>query len=197
LSPEWLVECLKHKRLSEEMGFEVEVEIPKKLSTATSKLDEEEKKDKVVKLEDIMEDVYAVKFGKANKKRTYVDLEGDHESSTFKRAATEASKPSQSHLTYRSKSYKDGEEILSEDSYLFQWKPDYIARNEEFWDSKAGNFACAKGSSGLAYKNMGKKIEGKDDVVMTEAPVDGADSKEEENKGAPTKQKPMNEEVVK
>jgi hypothetical protein len=33
-----------------------------------------------------------------------------------------------SQLTYRSKSFKDGEEILSEDSYLFQWKPDYITK---------------------------------------------------------------------
>jgi hypothetical protein len=34
-----------------------------------------------------------------------------------------------SQLTYRSKSFNEnGDEILSEDSYLFQWKPDYITR---------------------------------------------------------------------
>lgn len=128
ISPEWLVECLKEKRIVEEAHFIVDISIPKKLlnSSATSKVDEEEKKDRVVKLEDIMEDVYAVKFGKerAGKKRPYLEMANETEdkgvkkkSQTLSEAPTKSK--AESHLSYRSKSFKDGEEVLSEDSYLF------------------------------------------------------------------------------
>ena len=42
----------------------------------------------------------------------------------------------------KSKHYVDGEEVLSEDSYLFKWKPDFIEKNEKYWDDKKENFAC-------------------------------------------------------
>ena len=126
--------------------------VPKKIAASSSKADEEEKKDRVVKLEDIMDDVYAVKFGK---KRSHIDMENES-GPGVKKAASLSEAPTKiapgSQMTHRSKSFKDGEEILSEDSYLFQWKPDYIAKNEKYWDSKVEKFACAKGSSGLAYK---------------------------------------------
>lgn len=170
LSPEWLVASLKANKAVPLEGYLVDVNVPKKLA-ASSKADEEEKKDRVVKLEDIMEDVYAVKFGK---KRSHIDME--KESGLNKKAVTEA--PTKiapgSQMTHRSKSFKDGEEILSEDSYIFQWKPDYIAKNEKYWDSKAEKFACAKGSSGLAYKKE----------------EEDAEMKEEEKKA------PMNKQVV-
>ena len=122
-----------------------------------------------------MEDVYAMKFGK---KRSVAEMENESKvlkkSQSIGDAPTKRSKISESQLTHRSKSFKDGEEILSEDSYLFQWKPDFIAKNEKFWDSKVDKFACAKGSSGLAYKK-----------------------KDEEMKDEEEAKKPMNEQVVK
>jgi hypothetical protein len=75
-------------------------------------------------------------------------------------------------VSFRSKSFKDGEEILSEDSYLFQFKPEYISRQENYWDQRQERFACAKGSSGLSYKKA---------------------AREEDN----NKRKPLNEEIVK
>ena len=128
------------------------------VSNKTSKVDEEEKKDQVVRLEDIMDLVYEMKFGKQGKKRSFYDMEGGPSSkNVLKRSNTdllndEEKSHNQSQLSYRSKSYKDGEEVLSEDSYLFQWKPDYIQRNESYWDSKQERFACVKGSSGLGYR---------------------------------------------
>jgi len=121
LSPEWLVESIKAKKRVPISTHTVEVSIPKKLqSSASSKLDEEEKKDKVVKLEDIMEDVYAMKFGK---KRSVAEMENESKvlkkSQSIGDAPTKRSKISESQLTHRSKSFKEGEEILSEDSYLF------------------------------------------------------------------------------
>ena len=53
-----------------------------------------------------------------------------------------------SQMTYRSKSFKDGEELLSEDSYLFQWKPDYIAKQEQYIDRRKDRFVCVQGSTG-------------------------------------------------
>lgn len=86
-----------------------------------------------------MEDVYSMKFGK---KRGANEITGE-EVNKLKRNLTQAETQdskghhaTQSQLTFRSKSFKDGEEVLSEDSYLFQWKPDYIARNEKYWDKK-------------------------------------------------------------
>ena len=121
LSPEWLVESIKAKKRVPISTHTVEVSIPKKLqSSASSKFDEEEKKDKVVKLEDIMEDVYAMKFGK---KRSVAEMENESKvlkkSQSIGDAPTKRSKISESQLTHRSKSFKEGEEILSEDSYLF------------------------------------------------------------------------------
>ena len=82
--------------------------------------EEEEKLDQVVKLEDIMNDIYKMKFH-SKKKRSH--MEDDEPSEK----ASQSEKSSQ--MTYRSKSFnKDGDEVFSEDSYLFQWKPDYIAR---------------------------------------------------------------------
>jgi len=52
-----------------------------------------------------------------------------------------------SHRSFRSKYYKDGEEVFSEDSYLFQWKPQYITNKEEYWDKKKNMFACSRGST--------------------------------------------------
>ena len=55
----------------------VEVTFPKRMASS-AKYDEEEKRDKIVRLEDIMGDIYAMKFGKKGdaktslgKKRTY------------------------------------------------------------------------------------------------------------------------------
>jgi hypothetical protein len=95
------------------------------------KSEEEESKDTVVKLEDIIGDIYSLKFGKhagkadKSKKRPY---EEDHQHSQLNDEAETKQSGGGSQLTYRSKSFKDGEELLSEDSFLFQWKPDYIAK---------------------------------------------------------------------
>lgn len=37
--------------------------------------------------------------------------------------------------------------MFSENSYLFNWKPDYITKNETYWDSKKNMFACSRGST--------------------------------------------------
>jgi hypothetical protein len=47
----------------------------------------------------------------------------------------------------RSKRYEDGEEVWSEDSYLFKWKPDYIANKENYWDKKKDKFAVSRGAT--------------------------------------------------
>ena len=119
-----------------------------------------------------MDDVYQMKFKDSNNKKRPYPQEFDQKTKkglTMKDRSLKSGgddlKTSTSHLSYRSKSFKDGEEVLSEDSYLFQWKPDYIQKNEKYWDKKMHNFACAKGSSGLAYKNQGPK-DHKEDVDM-------------------------------
>lgn len=108
--------------------YRIDVSYPKRqVSGGSDKSHEEEKRDKVVGLEDIMEDVYKAKFGgKESKKRSLRDQEQDM----------------MTQHTFRSKSFKDGEEVMSEDSYLFQWKPDYITRQENYWDDKKDRFAC-------------------------------------------------------
>lgn len=92
--------------------------------------------DQVVQLEDIMNDIYKMKF--QSKKRPKFN-EDDDDDSSEKPPQSEKS----SQLTYRSKSFnKDGDEVFSEDSYLFQWKPDYIARQEKYIDARQDRFAC-------------------------------------------------------
>lgn len=86
--------------------------------------------DHVVQLEDIMNDIYKLKF--QSKKRPHMNDDDEH----FENSSEKPSEKS-SQLTYRSKSFnKDGDEILSEDSYLFQWKPDYIARQAKYIDAR-------------------------------------------------------------
>jgi hypothetical protein len=79
ISPDWLSECLKQRCIIEKGEFMVDIELPKKQITERSGGsggDEEEKNDKVVRLEDILEDVYAMKFGRKKpgaKKRNMID----------------------------------------------------------------------------------------------------------------------------
>ena len=62
LSADWLSECLKSKTLKDTADYIVPVTYPQRLSSFKS--EEEESKDTVVKLEDIIGDIYSLKFGK-------------------------------------------------------------------------------------------------------------------------------------
>ena len=68
LSPDWLTECFKQAKLIEDKApYTVDISIPKRM---TKSVDREEEKDKVVRLNEIMEDVYSLKFKSGNKKRS-------------------------------------------------------------------------------------------------------------------------------
>jgi hypothetical protein len=66
VSPDWLSDSLKTKTLVPHEDYLVTLHFPLMLlpkdSMKSGKTDEEEKKDTVVRLEDIMHDIYALKF---------------------------------------------------------------------------------------------------------------------------------------
>ena len=64
----------------------------------------------------------------------------------------------------KSKYYVDGEEMFSEDSYLFKWKPGFInQKNEEYWDSQKDKFACSRSGTLKKTNEENKEEEDKDE----------------------------------
>ena len=42
--------------------------------------------------------------------------------------------------------FSNGQEMISDNTSLHQWKPDYNLRREEYWDRVMMKFSCARGS---------------------------------------------------
>lgn len=154
VSPEWLTDCFKANALVDSSKHQLEVSKPKRSS---SKSNEEEKKDIVVSLDDIIGDVYDIKFGNKKRRNPPKDMkdnaEDDDESDSFVEGKRKIkNKTIENELKtmksdIKSKHYIDGEEVFSEDSYLFKWKPDFIEKKESFWDTKKDKFACNRSST--------------------------------------------------
>ncbi|CDW73148.1 helix-hairpin-helix motif family protein [Stylonychia lemnae] len=193
LTPDYLSECLRQRIFIEDFEkFEIKLDLPKiqtqikrfNSGVSDQKQLEEEKLDQVVNLEDIIDDIYRMKFttkeggGNSSKKRSLKDALGN-ESKT--RLSTADDGDLSSHRSFRSKFYKDGEECYSEDSYMFQWKPDYIANKEEYWDKKKDKFACSRGSTL------------KEDQIIE----DGIIKQKTLEEDSKNKQKPLNDDIIK
>jgi hypothetical protein len=149
VSPEWFTECFKANALVDSSKLELEVSKPQR---GSSKSNEEEKKDKVVSMDEIMNDVYDMKFGNKKRRNPPKDMKEDDSESFVEGKRKIKSKTFENELMtmksdIKSKHYVDGEEVFSEDSYLFKWKPDFIEKNEGFWDAKKDKFACNRSST--------------------------------------------------
>lgn len=85
---------------------------------------EEEKKDTVVNLDDIIGDIYDIKFGNKKRRNPPKDMKEDEDESCVDGKRKIKNKTIDNELKtmksdIKSKHYVDGEEVFSEDSYLF------------------------------------------------------------------------------
>eukprot|EP00347_Sterkiella_histriomuscorum_P022919 403336657 len=180
VTPEWLTRCLMEKKLISNIEpYEIKIEIPNKEEVQLTKINsgvsdqknyEEEKLDRVVNLEEIIDDIYKMKLLKRQSQ--------ENEDENFGINLHEES----SHRSLRSKFYKDGEECYSEDSYLHSWKPDYIANRSTLKENQ--------------IIEDGQIKELSDEKLINRSQDGNLESQEMINTET-TKKKPMNDEIIK
>eukprot|EP00347_Sterkiella_histriomuscorum_P009071 403342628 len=228
VTPEWLTRCLMEKKLISNIEpYEIKIEIPNKEEVQLRKINsgvsdqknyEEEKLDRVVNLEEIIDDIYRMKFqkdGKNSQKRVFDELSKSssnilHKNETKSHLNGNQSQENEdenfginlheesSHRSLRSKFYKDGEECFSEDSYLHSWKPEYIANRENYWDKKKHMFACSRGSTLKENQIIEDgQIKELSDVKQENLSQDANLASQEMIDTQTTKKKPMNDEIIK